>query len=122
MRTAHTSTCPSITAGSTATAAPPHAWSRRAPMSRPKHPRDRGSRKHRTMSAAVKYSSRGASIIGVRIRPLGMDDVSWKHDALVRAWGSTTVARKGELIDAAALPGYVAEVDGRRAGHVRPKG
>ena len=57
-------------------------------------------------------------MIVVRIRPLGVDDESWKNDALVRAWGSTTVARKGVLIDAAALPGLVAEVDGQRAGLV----
>jgi hypothetical protein len=31
----------------------------------------------------------------MRVRPLGADDESWKHDTLVRAWGSTTVARKG---------------------------
>ena len=35
-----------------------------------------------------------------------------------RAWGSTTVARKGVLVDAAALPGFVADVDGQRAGLV----
>ena len=54
----------------------------------------------------------------MRIRALGAEDESWKYDALVRGWGSTTVARKGVLIDAAALPGFVAEVDGQRAGLV----
>ncbi len=33
-------------------------------------------------------------------------------------WGSTLVARLGEVIDAAAVPGYVAVVDGERAGHI----
>ena len=54
----------------------------------------------------------------MRIRPLGAGDESWKYDELVRAWGSTTVARKGVLVDAAALPGFVADVDGQRAGLV----
>jgi ribosomal protein S18 acetylase RimI-like enzyme len=70
------------------------------------------------MSASVKCCHGGASIIGMRVRPLSADDQSWKYDALVRAWGSTAVARKGVLVDAAELPGFVAEVDGRRAGLV----
>lgn len=54
----------------------------------------------------------------MQVRPLGADDGIWKHDVLVQAWGSTTVARKGQLIDAAAIPGFVAELDGQRAGLV----
>lgn len=54
----------------------------------------------------------------MQIRPLGADDESSKRDALVRAWDSTTVARKGVLIDAGALPGFVAEVDDQLAGLV----
>jgi GNAT superfamily N-acetyltransferase len=57
-------------------------------------------------------------MMGMRVRPLGADDESWKHDTLVRTWGSTTVARKGAPVDAGQLPGFVADVDGRRAGLV----
>ncbi len=35
-------------------------------------------------------------------------DQSWKVGTLERGWGSTTIARLGELIDAATLPGFVA--------------
>jgi GNAT superfamily N-acetyltransferase len=52
----------------------------------------------------------------VRVRPLTEDDEHWRQDALVETWGSTTVARNGSLVDAAGLSGYVAEVDGQRAG------
>jgi GNAT superfamily N-acetyltransferase len=54
----------------------------------------------------------------VRVRPLDDGDQAWKRDALVRVWGSTLVARKGELIDAAPLDGAVAELGGDRAGLV----
>ena len=77
-----------------------------------------GATRARTISASVHYFLGSANIIGLRIRPLGEDDERWRYDALVRAWGSTTVARKGALVDAAALPGFVAEVDGQRAGLV----
>jgi ribosomal protein S18 acetylase RimI-like enzyme len=43
-------------------------------------------------------------------------DQRWKHDALVRFWGSTAVARQGALVDANILPGFVAELDGELAG------
>jgi ribosomal protein S18 acetylase RimI-like enzyme len=52
----------------------------------------------------------------VRIRPLTPDDQVWKVDTLERGWGSTSVARLGELIDAAPLPGFVAQDDDRRVG------
>jgi ribosomal protein S18 acetylase RimI-like enzyme len=57
-----------------------------------------------------------ANIVCVTSRPLMAGDQSWRHDALVRTWGSTTVARKGALVDASELPGLVAEVDGERVG------
>ena len=48
------------------------------------------------------------------VRPLTDDDRSWKVATLEQGWGATTVARLGELIDAAPLPGFVAtDVDGR---------
>lgn len=45
------------------------------------------------------------------VRSLTEHDQSWKLTTLERGWGATTVARLGELIDAASLPGLVA-VDG----------
>ena len=50
------------------------------------------------------------------VRPLGEDDRSWTAEALIRAWGSTSVARKGGLVEASGLPGYVALVEGEPVG------
>jgi uncharacterized glyoxalase superfamily protein PhnB len=47
----------------------------------------------------------------VIVRSLREDDVSWKTATLMDGWGSTTVARLGELLDASPLRGFVA-VDG----------
>ena len=52
------------------------------------------------------------------VRLLGADDRDWKEGALRRAWGSTTVARKGELVDVVDLPGFVAIADEQRVGLV----
>jgi ribosomal protein S18 acetylase RimI-like enzyme len=41
-------------------------------------------------------------------RTLTEDDLNWKRANLVRAWGSTLVARRGFVIDAQALDGFVA--------------
>lgn len=50
------------------------------------------------------------------IRPLAPSDRRWVRERLVRDWASTSVARRGELIDATALRGYVAVLAGRRSG------
>jgi len=50
------------------------------------------------------------------IRELDEADRGWKLTTLTAGWGSTGVARLGELIDAAPLPGFVAEHGGERAG------
>ena len=50
------------------------------------------------------------------VRALGEADQSWKVSALERVWGSTTVARLGEVIDAAVLPGFVATDGDERVG------
>jgi GNAT superfamily N-acetyltransferase len=55
-------------------------------------------------------------VIEPSVRPVVAGDRSWKVDALRRTWGSTAVARKGELVDAAGLPGFVAIIDGEVAG------
>ena len=43
------------------------------------------------------------------IRPAGATDVAWVGDFLRKRWGATTVVVHGEIIDAAQLPGLVAE-------------
>ena len=57
------------------------------------------------------------------VRPIGPDDRGWVRSAMVRTWSSTTVARRGELVETDGLPGFVAVVGARRAGlvlvHVR---
>lgn len=50
------------------------------------------------------------------VRELAAVDDDWKLRTLEAGWGSTCVARLGELIDAAELPGFVAELEGRRVG------
>ena len=54
----------------------------------------------------------------MEIRPLTDDDRPWVHRALAEAWGSTVVARHGVVVDAGALPGFVAVAGGRRVGLV----
>jgi ribosomal protein S18 acetylase RimI-like enzyme len=52
----------------------------------------------------------------IRVRPLVEDDLGWKRANLVRAWGSTLVARQGLIIDALSLDGLVAVDDGTQVG------
>ncbi len=52
----------------------------------------------------------------LKVRELIEADREWKLATLEAGWGSTSVARLGELIDAGALPGFVAEHDGERVG------
>lgn len=54
----------------------------------------------------------------LRVRELDRDDRPWKIATLQAGWGSSTVARLGEALDAADLPGFVAERRGDRAGLV----
>jgi ribosomal protein S18 acetylase RimI-like enzyme len=56
-------------------------------------------------------------MVGVTlIRPLVEHDGPWKVESLQRAWGGSVVARKGELVDALPLDGFVALSDGHRVG------
>ena len=57
-----------------------------------------------------------ATICPVIVRCLRDSDQSWIVATLVRGWGATTVARLGELVDAAPLPGFVAADDHKRVG------
>ena len=52
----------------------------------------------------------------VAVRPLGEADRSWALGVEEDSWGEVVVARLGELVDPARLPGFVAVVDGRRVG------
>ncbi len=52
----------------------------------------------------------------VVVRPRTADDHDWVVATIVEEWGSVQVARLGELVDTSNLPGYVAELDGRRVG------
>jgi ribosomal protein S18 acetylase RimI-like enzyme len=52
----------------------------------------------------------------IMVRAVSPDDAEWVADALIHDWGSVMVARLGELVDGTAHPGFVAWVDGRRAG------
>lgn len=56
-----------------------------------------------------------ASLV-VWVRALTSSDRPWVRTTLVRNWTSTTVARRGELIDATGLRGFVGLVGGKRAG------
>lgn len=52
----------------------------------------------------------------LEILPLRPDDAGWKRSALIRAWGGTTVARLGRLVDVMPLDGFIAHHDGERRG------
>jgi len=50
----------------------------------------------------------------IRVRSVERDDRPWVVRQLEEAFGSVSVARKGVLIDASILPGFVATDDGGR--------
>jgi ribosomal protein S18 acetylase RimI-like enzyme len=52
----------------------------------------------------------------IEVRELSAEDLDWKRHELVKAWGSTLVARQGTVIDAMALDGYVAIDGGTKVG------
>ena len=54
----------------------------------------------------------------VEIRPLADEDRPWALEVETESWGTTVVARLGELVDPTVLPGFVANVDGQRVGLV----
>lgn len=60
----------------------------------------------------------------VWVRPLGPDDADWARQTLISSWGSVFAARKGELVDASVLPGFVAALDDTDVGLavVAPRG
>jgi GNAT superfamily N-acetyltransferase len=52
----------------------------------------------------------------IQVRPLTHDDRAWADQVETDTWGEPVVARLGELVDPARLPGFVALLDSRRAG------
>ena len=50
----------------------------------------------------------------VEVRPLTGEDAAWAKRLLAGSWGSTRVVSRGRVHDAAALPGFVAVLDGQR--------
>lgn len=52
----------------------------------------------------------------IEVRPLTEEDREWAADIEAESWGETVVARLGELVDPACSPGFIAFLDGRRAG------
>ncbi len=52
----------------------------------------------------------------ISVRPIAPGDADWIVARMQDDWGSVFVARKGELIDATRLPGFVAAVGDERVG------
>lgn len=52
------------------------------------------------------------------IQPLRNEDRDWLAKTLQEAWGSVFAVRKGEAVDASALPGFVARQAGEAVGLV----
>lgn len=50
------------------------------------------------------------------VRPLAEEDRPWALEVILESWRSPRVARRGEVVDASSLPGFVALVDGVRRG------
>jgi ribosomal protein S18 acetylase RimI-like enzyme len=50
------------------------------------------------------------------VRSLNDEDRPWAVRVETESWGTPVVARLGELVDPTGLPGFVAVLDGRRAG------
>ncbi|TML72314.1 MAG: GNAT family N-acetyltransferase [Actinobacteria bacterium] len=52
----------------------------------------------------------------LEVWPLLEADVPWAVELQRDSWGDMAVARRGELVDPSGLPGFVAFLDGERAG------
>lgn len=52
----------------------------------------------------------------LEVRPLTEEDRPWAVEVETDSWAAPVVARLGELVDPTVLPGFVAYLDGRRAG------
>ncbi len=52
------------------------------------------------------------------VRQIAPGDRDWVAKVLVEQWTSTSVARRGELVEAGGLPGYLVTLGARRVGLV----
>lgn len=52
----------------------------------------------------------------IEVRVITRGDRAWSVDVQTESWSEPVVARLGELIDPTRLPGFVALLDGERAG------
>ena len=52
----------------------------------------------------------------LEVWPLLEADVSWAAEVQRDSWGDAVVARRGELVDPSRFPGFVALLNGERAG------
>jgi ribosomal protein S18 acetylase RimI-like enzyme len=52
----------------------------------------------------------------IDVRPLTENDRAWAVQVEAESWSTPVVARLGELVDPTQLPGYIALLDGQRAG------
>jgi len=52
----------------------------------------------------------------IDVRPLTAEDRSWAVEVETESWSEPVVARLGELVDLTELPGFIAFLDGQRAG------
>ena len=52
----------------------------------------------------------------IEVAPVNDDDRAWALEVETESWGTPVVARLGELVDPTALSGFVARLDGERAG------
>jgi GNAT superfamily N-acetyltransferase len=54
----------------------------------------------------------------IEVRPLAEEDRPWAVEIETDSWGEPVVARLGELVDPTGLPGFIAFLNGERAGLV----
>ncbi|WP_051761192.1 GNAT family N-acetyltransferase [Microbispora rosea] len=52
----------------------------------------------------------------VTVRPLTAEDIPWTRELFVERWGGVVSVSRGVAHDTTALPGFVALLDGERAG------
>jgi GNAT superfamily N-acetyltransferase len=52
----------------------------------------------------------------IDVQPLAESDRAWALQVETESWGAPVAARLGELVDPTKLPGFVALLDGQRAG------
>jgi ribosomal protein S18 acetylase RimI-like enzyme len=79
-----------------------------------RHETHRGQAAKALSGQCVRVAARTVDVIDVH--PLAAEDARWKREFLIAGWGATSVARRGELIDAEQLDGFVAVSRDTRVG------